>query len=36
MGAGARQRVIEEFSLGAVVKQYDALYQDLVARPRRQ
>jgi glycosyltransferase involved in cell wall biosynthesis len=32
LGARARQRVIENFSLRAVVKQYEDLYECLIAR----
>ena len=32
LGMCARQRVIENFSLGAVVKQYEDLYEKLIAR----
>jgi glycosyltransferase involved in cell wall biosynthesis len=32
MGGEARRRVVEEFSLGAVVKRYEDLYESLLAR----
>jgi glycosyltransferase involved in cell wall biosynthesis len=34
LGARARQRVIDQFSLGAVVRQYEDLYDSLLARAR--